>query len=545
MKLPAKYIARSIEAIDLASVIGVLAILVAGLVVIDKFPPLAWVDIIVDDAYYYLGIARNLVDHGSSSFLPPFETNGYQPLWIVLLSGSALLFGTASKAMVVQIYTLSFVFILLFCLASKIRYGTVFPAVTCTALFFHVMAVGMETTMIPFLFILYMNTRKWRWKGVFGSALFFARLDALSLIVASDIFDLIKNKKIDFRKYIIIVPLILLYCAFNFHYFGTAVPVSGLAKAIGNVKGENLATGATYFSSIKGAIPIIAGILAYLFFKIKSFQLRYLKEITITLVATLMCAAYYSINSGWSVWGWYYWPILLLTYYLILEAVFIIKTHCTATPSTSILSFFIIGVALIYLSKPSLGFAFHRIATLTQFTDAPQQHPTAARENVQLVSYLRTQNIKPGSFFAMGDRAGSFGFFLGNDYRFIHTEGLVGPYSYYQAMRADRGRDFIDNLKLDYFVVDRGKLIVDKDVIGVIEPVQPLSSRFGDYVLCFTTDGIILDQSYYNPDHFFQQRYLIDFKKRTDCSRYINEEFASLRSRYGAIMNFSFPGNPG
>jgi hypothetical protein len=258
-----------------------------------------------------------------------------------------------------------------------------------------------------------------------------------------------------------------------------------------------------------------------------------------------VCAGYYAFNSGWSVWGWYYWPTLLLTYYLILEAVFVIKSCCTATTRTSLLSFALLAIALVYLAKPAIGFPFHRIATIRQYVDAPQSHPTAARQNVELAAYLHAQKIKPGALFVMGDRAGSFGFFLGNDYRFIHTEGLVGPYSYYKAMQADKGAEFIDNLKPDYFVVDRGRMMVDKKVIGVIEPVQPLSSRYGDYVLCFSSDGILLDQSYYNPDHYFQARYLIDFKKRTDCPTSITNEFHSMRSRYGAIMNFSFPGSAG
>jgi hypothetical protein len=46
-----------------------------------------------------------------------------------------------------------------------------------------------------------------------------------------------------------------------------------------------------------------------------------------------------------------------------------------------------------------------------------------------------TQNkIPENSLFAMGDRAGSFGFFLGNKFRFLHTEGLVGPTAYYKAL---------------------------------------------------------------------------------------------------------------
>src|SRR5690242_10405432 len=63
----------------------------AALVVLT--PPSLWVDTLFDDAYYYLGVARHLALGQGSMFAPPLATNGYQPLWLALLSGVALLVG--------------------------------------------------------------------------------------------------------------------------------------------------------------------------------------------------------------------------------------------------------------------------------------------------------------------------------------------------------------------------------------------------------------------------------------------------------------------
>ena len=52
------------------------------------------VDFIYDDGYYYLTIAANLADTGRSTFDGQTLTNGYQPLWLLLLTCLAKLTGT-------------------------------------------------------------------------------------------------------------------------------------------------------------------------------------------------------------------------------------------------------------------------------------------------------------------------------------------------------------------------------------------------------------------------------------------------------------------
>ena len=193
MTATARYIDKSIGLLDLLAFAGVTGVCVAGIAIIEKYPSTVWVDLIYDDAYYYLGVVRNLVDHGVSSFLPPFETNGYQPLWVCLLSISAFVFGTSTDSMVAQAYGISFLFILGFSVVSKIRYGVLFPAITCVAYFPAVMTWGMETVTIPFFFLLYVGASKWQWSGVFGSILYLGRLDGLCLVVAGDVLDVLKR----------------------------------------------------------------------------------------------------------------------------------------------------------------------------------------------------------------------------------------------------------------------------------------------------------------------------------------------------------------
>src|SRR5271170_6615130 len=55
------------------------------------------VEFIFDDGYYYLRIAANVADLGRSTFDGITATNGYQPLWLLTLSGLAKLVGTDAR----------------------------------------------------------------------------------------------------------------------------------------------------------------------------------------------------------------------------------------------------------------------------------------------------------------------------------------------------------------------------------------------------------------------------------------------------------------
>ncbi len=56
------------------------------------------VDFIYDDGYYYLTVAANLAATGHSTFDGLTATNGYQPLWLLLLAALAKLVGTGTHA---------------------------------------------------------------------------------------------------------------------------------------------------------------------------------------------------------------------------------------------------------------------------------------------------------------------------------------------------------------------------------------------------------------------------------------------------------------
>ncbi|NOT84357.1 MAG: hypothetical protein HOP02_06120 [Methylococcaceae bacterium] len=534
-------------AADIFFVVLLFVTLFSGLWLLLNTEPAVWIDLFSDDAYYYFGIARNIVEQGSSRFLPPFETNGYQPLWLLILTGVGYLFGTSASNLVIQAYLISFLFIFIFFTVSNKRYGIGFPAIICSFAIPVIMLKGMETTMLPAFFILFMTATSWKLRGVFGSLLFLTRLDAISVVIARDLYFYLRKRKPDFRHYVIIIPVLLIYASINYYYFGFPLPISGLAKSVGKIIGENFHVSFGYILALKQAALLFIAISLFLFFKKQPLSaLRFRDEFSVLLIACCICMVYYGTLSGWPLWNWYYWTPFLLTYYLLMETVFAIKQIAESKRgylNDGLVTLLLL--ALLIFLKPALGLVKGMIGQVKNSSAIASLDPSFGRKNLELVAWIMQKKIPAHSLFAMGDRAGSFGFFLGNNFQFLHTEGLVGPPAYYKAMTDDTALSFVNALDISYWVAEREQFIETPQIIGVVEPVQGLSSHRGPYVICFAKTGIVLDQSYIAPQYRslqeYEYRYVFDMRSRVNCPTEITVKFAELKQRYGGIRAFSLP----
>jgi len=501
--------------------------------------PKEWVTLITDDGYYYLGIIRSLVDSGSSSFLPPFHTNGYQPLWLLPLGITALLFGTSDTSLVLQLYSLSFAFTALFAWLAKRHYGMMFPALLAAVIFFGVSIQGMETSMMPAFVVLFFTARRWQSRGILSALIFLTRLDAVALVVVRDLYFLVTKKQRDFRHYLILLPVAAAYFLLNYRFFGSAVPVSGLAKAIGFVPGENLTLLLAYVGQLKYASMLLVGMLISSIFLGTKVVFRFRDEIIILLVSYFAICAYFVTRSGWLVWPWYYWPAMLLFFYMAMEWVGLFIRHAAepAGVKKPAMALAMLGFALV-LTDPLLMTFYYVRPTMAALIRFKEPTPGWGTRNIELVNWIRQNHVPKGTYFAMGDRAGSFGFFLGPDYRFLHTEGLVGSYDYYRALKSKAGAEFVRNQHVDYLIADRGRFIESGGIIGVIEPVQPMSSRHGQFMMCFDKRAIVIDQGYMRGD-VVNSRYMFRVNDEIACPTDIVSRFGELRDQYGAIRRFT------
>lgn len=528
----------ALEKLDWLAVAALLALYAYGAGVILTGQPRDWVDLITDDGYYYLGVVRGIVEEGSSSFLPPFETNGYQPLWALLLSASAFVFGTSDRSLALQLYSLCYAFVAAFAWMSRRRFGFAFPAIASAAVFSGVTLEGMETVMMPVFILGLFYSKTWPARGIFASLIFLTRLDALALVVARDAYRLVFKRDWDFRHYGILVPVVLAYFGINYLGFGTPVPVSGLAKSLGQAAGENLGLVYLHLENLASTLLLLAAVLAFSAVTRRRVVLPFRDEILILLAALGVICGYYALRSGWLLWPWYYWPQMMLFFYAVLGGVRLLRENAASMPARAArtwLAATVMVALFVYALLPAAHFA---VAVLHQgpIREGPRAE-SFGRKNVDLAQFVRSGGFPAGTFFAMGDRAGSFGFFLGRGHNFIQTEGLVGPYAYYDSMKKGEAERFLAAHGIDYLVAERDRFFEDGEIIGVVEPVQPLSSRFGQYLVCFRNSGIVLDQSYVR--HGVQsKRYLFDFSTRTSCPQSMVHQFEALRQSYGQLRRF-------
>lgn len=490
--------------------------------------PFEWVDFLQDDAYYYLGIARNLAEFGNSMFAAPMHTNGFQPLWLWILTVAAKAVGGDRVLLVSMLHAIALVAIIGFLVLSRRYHGAMWPAALAVLLFPNVMTAGMETVLIPVLALLYFRSETWRSKGVFASLLFLARLDTLALVAGRVVYDLVARRRLGIREHLPLIATIVAYMGVNFALFGTPVPVSGLAKAVGNLPGENLPSS---LRLLRRVLPTAIALLPLVVWRWGgAYKFRNPAAVTASLCAVGISALYYGVMSGWPLWSWYLWPVMLAAYFALVELAHI-DTGLPAHHKLAGHGWRLIAVALLMTHMSAAFWVYHgRYRPVREHLDGTREpFVFFDRDNV-LVSKKLNEAMAPNTTFAMGDRAGSLGYFLNDHFRFIQLEGLVGSYEQIQQMRADKSVEFIKALKPDWLIVDRDEPLNVIDGQFVIEePYQGLSVHTGSYVLCFPLTARASNKLFGSQR---DTRYFFRFDARAECTAAAVAWFDQWRARY-------------
>lgn len=336
---------------------------------------------------------------------------------------------------------------------------------------------------------------------------------------------------------------------FNRLHFGSALPTSGMAKTVGLRIGSNVAVLVWYVD--RSVFPVALLLAAWL--------LRWRRGLARGPAFTaalwflgvhVVCGLYYGLFSEWSVWRWYEWAVAL-------SAVFSISSLIEAASSSGgdsprargawlSVAALVLGITTAASECDSLVPSIEAAYRASHATTLPPLN-TFARQNLHLLDTLLS---RPGpDVVAMGDRAGSLGYWLRPDQGFIHTEGLVASRAYIDALREGHAVDFLERAGVTVYVVDREAYLEGHDgegrrIIGVVEPIQSFSDRDAYFVLCFPEDSI-LDTSRYEWGESPEVRYAFDFGKRVACAPSLVEELARERSRYGGVRMAALPSERG
>jgi len=515
------------------------------------------VDLVFDDAYYYLTIAYNIVNLGASTFDGITETNGYQPLWAWLLTAFEWMFRFDKLDLFRFLLILNCLLLLLPLFAllatrkNDFRLAWIAGLTASAGFYPYVWLLGLETVLFAPLLtlaVLWINQR-----GVLASRtrvswlfclVILVRLDAVSLLLSYCLLLFILMKKHFPVKnalkecVLFLMPSVFtlgLYFVLNTLMFDIPVPISGKAKMLGAPAFSNWGIAVYYLEHLNPVI--LAGLVLLLLeavwgrFKEGAFLYG---GIGVLAFATLIQYIYYSMFSGWIPWPWYFYSMAMIQIFMVAR-------------SCSIL-FSLDKAALKWFQAPG-KYAF--LAMLLFLLTAPHYVMSgvlAHYANV-FVTSANTYNKRNwdtlNSLFntdkqlvlAMGDRAGGLGYWAPPNIKVFQLEGLVANTDYLTAREHDYAMVWLnEKIKPDYLVVDRESVpsigSAGNRTFIIIEPVQ--GRVVFDHVLtyCFPEQAVVDRHVRYEENPYYLepnvQRYVFDMKQAVACEGELSNEVNRL-----------------
>ena len=424
----------------------------------------------IDDAFYYLLIARNFADSGVPTFDGTNPTNGFHPLWMLMLAAMYKVIGTgaglftqivASKTL--ELLTLAGALAMCLLAFSRLRHATPLAwgflgaAVILLAPRLYVFEQGMESTLAAGLLLAALYgaiARKPAWLMASLPLLFLARLDSLVFVIGPLALWWVLQEGPAWRAHArTFAPVALVAAAF----IGLNIALTGEANTISG--------------RIKSSFPAITPHWSYL---IEPLLLgphvgwRVLYAYPNTLVASsglalVAIACLWRRREPWA--GPVAWVLLMAA--LLIANVLLFQRWDK-------------GVDARYLSLPYLLLGFAACATLAGYL---RQRDNAAwvlgallaacafvwvdryREERSMGMDLTKANevkaaTRPGERFA-GTDVGAFAFWL--ERPFVNLDGLVNNRELQDAIRDRRLADYLEKQDVRYLLAafwDREQALV-------------------------------------------------------------------------------------
>lgn len=422
-----------------------------------------------DDAFYYFKVAENIVAGYGSTFNGIHQTNGYHPLWMILLvfldwlaekSGAEFL--EMVRIGIALLYMLFLFFSFLF--IQKVRnrndgFFDYFYLAFCAGFYVLIAGGGMEVALtlplIALLFLLFISDTSISWLIIVGALTVLSRLDSV-IVVAPFFFYLLWVNRLRFSEILpgilVAAVMVLSYIVSNLVLFDIPVPVSGFAKS---ASGFALFSPEPWISLFSYVIWrrinlftfLVLFVAAYVFLKQrKCNKTWFLFTLFLGVILFYLLTV---ARSDWQMWPWYFYPdFVAFTFsYLMVSYGMDVPIGRLRFGFLSLL----IILSAVYCS-------------MYAFISPIFNKPESSRESV-LVS--RFMDNHPG-VYAMGDRAGRIGYL--SHQPLIQLEGLVMDANYLKLLRS-HGMTIDKLLKIygvDYYIVS-----VERNPKGCYDVVEP------------------------------------------------------------------------
>jgi len=418
-----------------------------------------------DDFFYYAGVARHFAVNGASTFDGVHLTNGYHPLWMLVVASLTKVFGVGGMLKAVSDVPFAASLETLQCImlaaiawfvvkAARVFCGPfVSIAIQLLVSSFTIMMVrsGMEVglTLTLAFGLLYWRVRTdFRWSsvssllyGFIGALLILSRLDTALLVLLLFIFDVLPAKKEgSFARSISFclgLAPVFFYFFVNETVFHTLMPVSGTAKQLRlhhTLTHVALLSFLNYFRRLVSPLtgPAVF-VTIYGLLSLPWQRNRAISDKRGFLVALLLFAPIQLLTiatlSDWPIWLWYLYPWVISG----LVGAMIVFAGRGEHSGHSRIGLLYVGAAAMLLIVECVGVA---------------RASNPAKNNL----YLASEDIRdfakqhPGTY-AMGDRGGTVGYLISQPV--IQLEGLTMDKDYLAHIRA---RESVNDVLKDYGV---------------------------------------------------------------------------------------------
>lgn len=421
-----------------------------------------------DDASYYLMIAENYCRGLGFTFDGINKTNGFQPLWQVLLIP---IFAFSKTSPETSLRIVLFIQLILIIFSTLIFFRILIIyfekiIILLSGVFFlsfvYTQSVnGMETALMIFIIsVLFYtalkmkifsqrNIRKEITWGVILGLLVLSRLDTIFIVLSIFVFNLYfilfisKNKEKDFLRILIIMSAAILtvspYLLYNFITFGNIIPISGFLKYgfnqdFGVRLREIFKYRETYFAI--GAIIYFIWFLFNFRRMIQNANYFFRVSLAVFSLGIILSFTYLIFFLNWVIFYWYFIPYsLFISLVICVPAKYFLSLKKTI--STKIIIIVITFFVALYWG--------HKI-----YINYKTGYETGAN-NWNVESYNAAQwtkaNTYPGDIMAMKD-AGHFGFF--SERSVINFDGLVNNFEYQEILKNKKLNEYLKNNNVKY-----------------------------------------------------------------------------------------------
>lgn len=439
-----------------------------------------------DDGFFYLQIAKNVVEGKGLYFNSLYETNGFHPLWELICIVVAFLNPFGHDYLIFLIWIVQ---LILFFLGVKYLKGywnnqllAIAPLALLVILFCNLGTIYLSEAFLSFFCIAYFlgSIERLKLKPIFigflFSLLFLSRLDNLFILLFLGIYVCFVQQRFSIFYFFKLVfgfsILVLPYFAYNFIEFGSIVPVSGKIKS--------------YFPHFQMAgfnnyakILFITSIL-YLIGLVSIFKKRNHQSLLIFFtLGTIIQLVYNGIFQS-QIGQWYFVAQFLVLAFLLYDLLdfFLGKVNVNKTTSWATLIGCFVICLLVGMMKLLSGF------TLINFNVNHKSKLEFKSDIEYFVDDLKKE-LPANSRIYVYDIPGKISYY--SNFDVIPADGLINNFQFSEDLNKGTFEDFLVNNKIDYvmfpsdskanypftkFLAINTEIVNGKQVVEIKDPFQ-------------------------------------------------------------------------